>query len=97
MSIEITYEMVMDKLNALNPGKSTGLDRLHFLCCLADILCTPLKILFYKSLREGVVPSQWLEACITAIHKKGLKSAVGNYRPVSITYVVMQDDGMHNP
>ena len=51
VSIEITHEMVMDKLNALNPGESTGLDRLHpcFLCSLADILCTPLKILFYKS------------------------------------------------
>ena len=33
-------------------------------------------------------PSQWLEACITAIHKKGLKSEVGNYRPVSITSVI---------
>ena len=29
VSIEITHGMVMDKLNALNPGKSTGLDRLH--------------------------------------------------------------------
>ena len=29
VSVEITHEMVMDKLNALNPGKSTGLDRLH--------------------------------------------------------------------
>ena len=90
VSSEITHELVMDNLNALNPGKSTGLDRLHpyFLCSLADILCTPLKILFNKSLRERVVPSQWLEACITAIHKKGLKSAVGNYRLVSITSVV---------
>ena len=90
MSVEITHEMLMDKLNALDPGNSTGLERLHpyVLSSLADILCTPLKILFNKSLREGVVPSQWLEACITAIHKKGLKSAMGNYRPVSITSVV---------
>ena len=28
-STEITHEMVMDKWNALNPGKSTGLDGLH--------------------------------------------------------------------
>ena len=82
--------MVMDKLNPLNPGKSTGLDGLHpyFLYNLADIFCSPLKIIFTKSLREGVVPSQLLEACTTAIHKKGLKSAVGNHRPVSITSVV---------
>ena len=45
-------------------------------------------MLFTKSLREGVVPSQWFEAYIMAIHKKGLKGAVWNYRPVSITPVV---------
>ena len=71
-SIIITHEMAMVKLNSLNPGKSTGLDEWHpyFLYSLADILCIPLKMLFNKSLREGIVPSQWLEACITAIHKK---------------------------
>ena len=86
----ITTGVVSYKLNSLNPGKSTGPDGWHpyFLYSLADILCTPLKILFNKSLREGIVPSQWLEGCITAIHKKGLKSAVGNYRPVSITSVI---------
>ena len=89
-SIIITHEMVMEKLNSLNPGKSTGPDGWHpyFLYSLSDILCTPLTILFNKSLREGIVPPQWLEACITAIHKKGLKSVVGNYRPVSITSVI---------
>ena len=108
-SIEITSEMLMDKLNALNLRKSTGLDGLHpyflsifsihifypyFPYSLADILCSSLKILFVKSLREGVVSSQWLEACIMAIHKKGLWSAVGNYRPVSITSVVCKMMGI---
>ena len=80
--------MLMDKLNALNPGKSTGLNGLHpyFLYSLADILCSPLNILFTKSVRKGIIPSQWVETFITAIHKKGLKSAVGNYRPVSMRY-----------
>ena len=89
-TIDITYSMVMNKLNSLNPAKSTGPDGLHpyFLHSLADILCKPLTLLFNKSLSEGVVPLQWIEACITAIHKKGLKSAVGNYRPVSITSVL---------
>ena len=99
-SDEITHKMVMDKSNPLNPGKSTGLDGLHpyFLCSLADILCSPLKILFTKSLREGVVLSQWLEACIMAIHKKGLMSVVMNYHPVSITSVIckMMESVIHN-
>ena len=37
---------------------------------------------------EGILPSQWLEASITAIHKKGANSNVGNYRPVSLTSVI---------
>ena len=34
------------------------------------------------------MPTQWLEACITAIHKKGLKNLFENYRPVSITSII---------
>ena len=85
-SIKVIDEMVMQKLKSLNPGESTGPDGWHpyLLLNLADELCVPLRIQFNKSLNEGVVPSQWLEACITAIHKKGLKCEVGNYRPVSI-------------
>ena len=89
-SIIITEEMVMEKLKSLNPGKFTCPNGMHpfFLLSLADVICTSLTIIFNKSLREGVVPRQWLEACITAIHEKGLKSEVGNYRPVSISSVI---------
>ena len=89
-SIYITDAMVLGKLHNLNSGKFTGQDGWHpyFLSSLADILSTSLKMLFNKSLCEGIVPIQWVEACITAIHKKGLKSAIGNYRPVSITSVI---------
>ena len=80
--------MVLCNLRSLNPGKSTGPDGWHpyFLSSLADILSTPLTILFNKSLCEGIVPIQWVEPCITAIHR--LKSVIGNYRPVSITSVI---------
>ena len=75
-SIKITDEKVMDKLKSLNPGKSTSPDGWHpyLLLCLADELYVPLGILYNKSLIEGVVPSQWLESCITAIHKKDLRA-----------------------
>ena len=48
----------------------------------------PLSILYNKSIKEGILPSQWLEASITAIHKKGANSNVGNYRAVSFTSVI---------
>ena len=82
--------MMMKTLKSLNPGKSTGPDGWHsyLLLSLADELCIPLRILFNKSLNEEVVLSQWQEARITAIHKKGPKRDVGSYRPVSITSII---------
>ena len=46
-----------------------------------------LAVVFTKSLNEGVVPQDWLEANVTPIYKKGTKSLPGNYRPVSLTSV----------
>ena len=87
---EITPEMVLKKLESLNPHKTPGPDGWHpfLLKQLAAQLALPLSILFQKSLREGIVPTEWLNACITAIHKKGDKSVPGNYRPISITSII---------
>ena len=52
------------------------------------MIIEPLTILFQKSLNEGVVPPQWLNGCITAIHKKEEKNLCENYRPVSITSII---------
>ena len=40
------------------------------------------------SLSGSIVPSHWLQAYITAIHKKGAKNLPENYRPVSMTSIV---------
>ena len=88
-SILINPEMVKKKLESLNGNKSPGHDRWHpyFLRKLADALCTPLSILYNKSLKEGAHES-WKKAIIAAIYKKGKKSDPGNYRPVSLTSVI---------
>ena len=41
--------------------------------------------LFNKSLITGEVPPDWKLANVTPIFKKGKKSSVSNYRPVSLT------------
>ena len=86
----ITPKMVSKKIQGLNPGKSPGPAGWHPfpLKQLCDMIKVPLAILFQKSLREGVVPSQWLEASVTAIHKKGPKNYSENYRAVSITSIL---------
>ena len=52
---------------------------------IADEISDTVAELFTKSLTEGVVPPDWKLANVTPIFKKGNKSIVSNYRPVSLT------------
>ena len=78
--------MVRDKLHDLNPEKSPGPDGWHPI--LLKYTSDLINFLLQKSLNEGMVSPKWLEACITAIHKKGKKNLFENYRPVSITSII---------
>jgi len=88
--IEITSEKVNKKLLKLNVTKSSGPDEFHLriLRETASSICLPLTTIYTKSMTEGEVPSTWKEGNIIPIHQKGNKTAVGNYRPVSLTSVV---------
>jgi len=68
-------QIVMEKLNKLNPSKSVGPDNIHprVLKELQRVLSEPLSIIFNTSYRTGVVPNYWKTANITAIHKKEIK------------------------
>ena len=44
--------------------------------------------MFNLSLEEGIVPSEWKEANITPLFKKGSRKKPEHYRPVSLTSVV---------
>ena len=46
-----------------------------------------LGVIFTKSMSSGVVPEDWRKAHVTAIYKKGQKSSLSNYRPISLTSV----------
>ena len=88
----ITEDIVFKKLKALNVNKSPGPDRLHpfILREAADILKVPLSIIFNLSLNQGSLPQLWKDAEVTPIFKKGKKSSPGNYRPVSLTSIVVK-------
>ena len=88
--IILTQEAVKLKLNKLDPNKAMGPDKIPAIILkeLSQELSLPLVYIFNKSLSEGRVPSDWKNAEVTAIFKKGNKSEAGNYRPVSLTSIV---------
>ena len=55
---------------------------------IRESLVVPLTLIYDKSLKDGILPDCWKEATVVAIHKKGSKRDVRNYRPVSLTSVI---------
>jgi ribonucleases P/MRP protein subunit RPP40 len=64
-----------------------GPDKIHpaILKNLSEQLAYPLTKLFQKSIVSNLVPSIWKLANVTPIFKKGKKSLMENYRPISLT------------
>jgi hypothetical protein len=86
-NIDISKEMVKNKLLKLKNGKACGPDRICSIVFknFAESLCVPLSILFERSLKEKTVPATWKDANIYHIFKKGNRTDVTNYRSVSLT------------
>ena len=87
--ISITPEVVMKKLLKLKDHKAPGPDNMYpkVLKVCAEEVCVPLAIIFRKSMDEGLVFQEWKLANITPLFKRGAKSQVQNYRPISLTSV----------
>jgi len=87
--IDIDETEVFELLKKLQPDKSPGADGIHprvLKECAAE-LSMPLTKLFRQSLAEGRLPESWKKANISPIFKKGNRSSVANYRPISLTSV----------
>ena len=85
----ITEEMITEKLDKLKIDRSAGIDNIHprVLKELKTELAKPLKQIFEISLKLGRLPEDWRSSIITALHKKGSKANVANYRPISLTCI----------
>ena len=87
--IIVTEQKVLKKLSNLKTDKSQGPDGINprILKECRNSLTKPLTIIFQKSVETGILPSDFKQANITLICKKGSQSSPENYRPVSITSV----------
>ena len=86
----MTPKEVLGKLEKLKVDKSPGGDNIHpkLLYELRGVLAEPIAKLYNYSLSTGMIPTDWKEATVIALFKKGNRSEPGNYRPVCLTSIV---------
>ena len=86
----VTPEMIAKKIKKMKDNKSSGVDGIppKLLKEIVSQISTPLAKLFNLSLEDGILPSEWKEANITPLFKKGSRNKPDNYRPVHLTSVV---------
>ena len=89
---DLDADMVKERLSKINIAKSPGPDRIHprVLRELYDSIHVPLAEVISSSLDTGELPTDWKDAHISAIYKKGPKKKAENYRPVSLTSIVVK-------
>ncbi|MCP4459583.1 MAG: reverse transcriptase family protein, partial [Cytophagales bacterium] len=79
-------------LKKLNASKAAGPDGIHgkVLKYCARSLAYPLSILFNLCFVTGCIPPDWKLASVVPVFKKDDKNSVENYRPISLTSLVMK-------
>ena len=87
--IHVTEAGVLKLLLNLKENKATGPDGIpgNLLKMCAHELAPVITVLFQASLDQGCVPSDWKKAEIVPVFKKGSKTKVENYRPISLTSI----------
>ena len=90
--VEFCHRKVRKLLSQVNSNKSCGPDLIHgkILKNCAVGMAYPLSLLFKLSYNTGSIPSEWKRAHVVPVHKKGAKQNIENYRPISLTSLVMK-------
>ena len=85
-NINITEEMVRNKILKLNVNKSCGPDKMHpkILIELADLVSKPLSLLLNKTIDEGCIPQDWKMAYVSPIFRKGARNKVEICRLITL-------------
>ncbi|MCG8095193.1 MAG: hypothetical protein JAZ17_16505 [Candidatus Thiodiazotropha endolucinida] len=81
-----TPDEITDLILILNPNKATGPDAIsnRMLKAVAREVSIPLSIIFNRSFSEGCFAEIWKTSNVLPLYKKGDKSVLSNYRPISL-------------
>ena len=84
--LRMVFFMLLDRIDV---SKSSGPDRLpgRLLQSLAKELTPVVHFIFTQSLCTGELPTEWTQANVAPIFKKGSKLQAVNYRPVYLTCI----------
>ena len=87
--ILIAIEEVYHQLSNLQSNKASGPNKIpaYFLKKTALLIAPILFLIFQSSLNQSILSSDWKTANIITIYKKGNRSQLSNYRPVSLTSI----------
>ena len=92
LKLSFSLQEVRHLLKSLNSNKARGPDGIHgkILKNCAFSIAYPLSIIYNISFKTGHIPQEWKHANVVPVHKKGSKASVENYRPISLTCLVMK-------
>lgn len=78
---------ILQDLDTTKGAGSDGIPPIFFVKC-AETLSVPISLVLNRCLREGYFPCIWKRALIVPVHKKGPKTLIEHYRPISILNVL---------
>ena len=85
-----TVAEVEQFLHDLEVSKASGPDKIssRMLKMTATSIAPSITELFNLSIHMGKIPDQWKESMVVPIPKSNKLSDPGNYRPISLTYIL---------
>ena len=88
-SINFSEQMIIDAISASSAPGPDGIQASFWKKCAIE-LAVPLQMLFIQSLESGIIPECLKRAAIVPIFESGDKSLPSNYRPISLTPILMK-------
>ena len=90
--ISFTTDNVFQELTSLDVSKACGPDLIPPLLLkkAAPYICLPLSKLFTQSMSTGKLPQDWVTANVVPVFKKGDPRLPSNYRPISLTSIIVK-------